>query len=133
MAEISILGSWVTGTTHAKETGINRALVFIAHAEHSAATALNSVTYGGRSMTKVVENIISSGTTRTYVAAFILNDANITAATTTTFTPTWSATPSYGTSYESVFLQNVNQSALTGATANNRDIERSYDNNFCAG
>ncbi|MGA2092466.1 MAG: CotH kinase family protein, partial [Sedimentisphaerales bacterium] len=117
----SILGSWVTGTTHAKETaGTNRALVFIGHAEHSASTALNSVTYGGCAMTKVVERVISSGTTRTYVAAFILNDAGINAATSTTFTPTWSATPSYGTAYASVFLQNVNQTTLTGANASNQ-------------
>jgi len=116
---VAIIGSWVTGTTHAKESGTNRALVFIAHAEHTGSTTLNSVTYGGRTMTKVVERIISSGTTRTYVAAFILNDADINAATNTTFTASWSATPYYGTAYESVFLQNVNQSTLTGATANN--------------
>jgi chemotaxis receptor (MCP) glutamine deamidase CheD len=115
----AIIGSWVTGTTHAKEAGTNRALVFIAHAEHTGSVALNSVKYGGRSMTKIVEKIITSGATRTYVAAFILNDAGIIAATSTTFTPSWSATPYYGTSYESVFLQNVNQWTLTGATATN--------------
>jgi hypothetical protein len=79
---------------------------------------LNSVKYGGQTMTKVVEKIISSGTTRTYVAAFILKDTGITAATNTTFTPTWSATPS-SVVYESVFLKNVNQTTLTGATASN--------------
>jgi hypothetical protein len=117
---VAILGSWLTGTTHAKETaGTNRALVFLAHAErNSSGMTLNSVTYGGRAMTKVVEKVISSGTTRTYVAAFILNDAGITAATNTTFVPTWSATPkSYA--YSSVFLKNVNQTTLTGATASN--------------
>jgi hypothetical protein len=115
---VSILGSWVTGLTHTKESGTNRALVFIAHAERSGSITLNSVTYGGRTMTKVVERIISSGTTRTYVAAFILNDAGITAATTTTFSPSWSTTPT-SSAYASVFLQNVNQSTLTGATASN--------------
>jgi hypothetical protein len=116
---VAILGSWVTGTTHAKVTGTNRALIFLAHAErNSSGITLNSVTYGGRAMTKVVEKVISSGTTRTYVAAFILNDAGINAATTTTFTPKWSATPtSYA--YSSVFLKNVNQTTLTGATASN--------------
>jgi hypothetical protein len=115
---VGILGSWVTGTSHAKESGSNRALVFIAHAERSSATTLNSVTYGGQSMTKVVDKIISSGTTRTYVAAFILNDAGITAAANTTFTPSWSAAPT-SVVYDSVFLQNVNQATLTGATASN--------------
>ncbi len=28
---INVIGSWVTGTTHAKETGTNRALIFIRH------------------------------------------------------------------------------------------------------
>jgi hypothetical protein len=119
LPEVSIKGAWVAGTTHTKESGSNRALVFIAHAEHTGSVTLNSVTYGGQTMTKVIDRIVSSGTTRTYVAAFILNDAGITAASSTTFSPSWSATPYYGTAYESVFLQNVNQSSLTGATASN--------------
>ncbi len=118
LPSVGIIGSWMTGTTHAKESGANRALVFIAHAERSSSVTLNSVTYGGRAMKKVVDKLISSGTTRTYVAAFILNDANITAATTTTFKPTWSATPS-SLVYTSVFLRDVNQPTLTGATASN--------------
>jgi fibronectin type 3 domain-containing protein len=116
---VGILGSWVTGTTHAKETGgYNRALVFVAHAKTSGVT-LNTVTYGGPSMTKVTDKIIGSGSSRAYVAAFILNDANITAATTTTFTPTWSGTAPTSVTYTSVFLQNVNQTTLVGATASN--------------
>lgn len=118
-SDVGILGSWVSGTSHTKESGTDRALVFIAHARRNStsATSLTSVTYGGRAMTKVVEKITSSATNpRIYTAAFILNEADINAATTATFTPTWSGTPSY-TAYGSVFLQNVNQSALTGATA----------------
>jgi type II secretory pathway pseudopilin PulG/regulation of enolase protein 1 (concanavalin A-like superfamily) len=118
---VNILGSWETGTTHAKESGTNRALIFTAHAEHNnaACPTITSVTYGGRTMTKIVERYQTSGTTRTYTAAFILNDADITAATTTTFTPTWSASPYYGASYYSVFLRNVDQTTLYGATASN--------------
>jgi GH35 family endo-1,4-beta-xylanase len=115
---VGILGSWATGTTHAKEPGTNRALVFIAHAERNTTSApnLTSVTYGGQAMTKVVDKAVTSGATRTYVAAFILDDAGITAATNSSFSRTWSGSPSY-TAYASVFLSNVNQSALTGATA----------------
>jgi hypothetical protein len=116
---IGIIGSWVTGTTHAKEAGTDRALVFIAHAERGGNITLNSVTYGGQTMTRVVDRIGTTGATRTYVAAFILNDAGISAATDTTFTPVWSAAPA-GYAYSSVFLQNVNQATLTGATARNR-------------
>jgi hypothetical protein len=117
ISDVGILGSWVGGTTHAKEeSGTDRALVFIAHAEHTSSVNLDSVTYGGQTMTKVVDKIVGSGSTRTYVAAFILDDAGITAATTTTFSPSWSTTPT-SSAYSSVFLTNVNQSALTGATA----------------
>jgi hypothetical protein len=116
---VGIIGSWVTGTTHAKETGTDRALVFIAHAERGSNITLNSVTYGGQPMTKIIEARNTSGTTRTCTAAFILNDADIDAATSTTFTPVWSATPT-GYAYSSVFLENVNQTTLTGATASNR-------------
>jgi hypothetical protein len=115
-SDVGTLGSWATGTTHAKEPGTDRALVFIAHARHTAATSLNSVTYGGQAMTKAVEKLTSSGSTRTYTAAFILNDAGITAASGTTFVPTWSVTPAT-TAYGSVFFANVNQSELTGAKA----------------
>jgi type II secretory pathway pseudopilin PulG len=118
---VNIIGSWGTGTTHAKESGTNRALIFTAHAEHNnaACPTITSVTYGGQTMTKIVERYQTSGTTRTYTAAFILNDADITAATTTTFTLTWSASPYYGASYYSVFLRNVDQTTLYGATASN--------------
>ncbi|MHC4396765.1 MAG: fibronectin type III domain-containing protein [Planctomycetota bacterium] len=54
--DVEIIGSWTSGTTHAEEAGTDRALIFIAHAESSADTSdLGSVTYGGQSMTKVVE------------------------------------------------------------------------------
>ncbi|MHC4397275.1 MAG: right-handed parallel beta-helix repeat-containing protein, partial [Planctomycetota bacterium] len=54
--DVEIIGSWTSGTTHAEESGTDRALIFIAHAESSADTSdLGSVTYGGQSMTKVVE------------------------------------------------------------------------------
>jgi hypothetical protein len=119
---VNIIGSWLTSGAphvHAKETGTNRALVFLAHAEHNGTTSLTSVTYGGQTMTKVVEVVNSSGTTRTYTAAFILDEAGINAATTTTFTPIWSTAPT-SFAYASVFLQNVNQTTLTGATASNQ-------------
>jgi fibronectin type 3 domain-containing protein len=114
---VEIIGSWVTGTTHAIEAGNNRALVFVAHAKSSSGTSsLTGVTYGGRTMTKITDKIIGNSSSRAYVAAFILNDANINAATSTTFTPTWTSEPGSIT-YTSVFLQNVNQTTLVGATA----------------
>jgi hypothetical protein len=123
ITDVNILGSWVSGTSHTKENGTNRALVFTAHVENGATISLTSVTYGGQQMTKVIDRIVSSGTTVTYayVVAYILNEAGVAAATSNTFTPTWSATPS-AVGYASVFLQNVNQTTLIGATDGNTTI-----------
>jgi Tfp pilus assembly protein PilE len=120
---VGILGSWVTGTTHAREAGTNRALIFIAHAEDNddPSIVLSSVSYGGRAMTKVMERVAGgvSPSSRTYVAVFRLNEAGVAAATSSTFSlVTWNQTPD-DASYESVFLQNVNQTTPVGATANN--------------
>jgi hypothetical protein len=118
--EVSIIGSWVTGLTHAKETGTNRELIFIAHAERTSTSAfgLNSVTYGGQTMTKIIDMNVGSTGSRVCVSAFRLGEAGVTAATSGTFTTTWSATPS-STAYASVFLQNVNQAVPIGASARN--------------
>jgi hypothetical protein len=119
--DVNILGSWATGTSHAKEIGYNRALIFVAHEESiSGAPTLTTVTYGGQTMTKVVERTAASGYGN-YVAAFILNEAGVAAASSSTFTPTWSATTS-SVAYASVFLQNVDQTALFGATDSNGTI-----------
>ncbi len=118
---VELAGSWLTGTTHAKENGINRALIFIAHEESTAGDPhLTSVTYGGQTMTKVIEanavNIYGN-----YVAAYILTEAGVAAATSSTFVPTWSATTS-SVSYSSVFLANVNQTTSIGASAKNTTV-----------
>jgi|GEM_PF-2006609 len=115
---IEILGSWATGTTHAKEAGGNRALIFIAHAEHSTTLTLNSVTYGGQAMTPIISRTTGGTGYQSYVAAYILSEAGVAAASTSTFTPTWNVTPE-NVSYASVFLQNVNQTTPIGATASN--------------
>jgi hypothetical protein len=115
--DANIIGSWLTGTTHAKETGTNRVLVFIAHGElASAAMSLSSVTYGGQSMTKVIEYNYNVASGNAYAGAFILNEAGITATTSSTFTATWSGTTPSGYGYSSAFFTNVNQTTTTGAT-----------------
>lgn len=114
---VEILGSWATGTSHTKESGTNRALVFTAHVEEAGAISLDSVTYGGQPMTKVIEEI--TGTSyQAYVVAYILDEAGIAAASGDTFVPSWSTTPD-NVSYDSVFLSNVDQTTPVGATAGN--------------
>ena len=117
--DIEILGSWVTGTTHAKEAGYNRALIFIANAEAST-TYLTSVTYGEQAMTRVIDVNVGSSI-RNNAAAFILNEAGVAAATNGTFVPTWSATPS-SVAYASVFLSNVDQTTPIGVKDSNSTI-----------
>ncbi|MBN1392263.1 MAG: endo-1,4-beta-xylanase [Sedimentisphaerales bacterium] len=113
--DVEILGSWVSGTSHTKESGSNRALIFIAHAEYTASMNLTSVTYGGQAMTKVMDYNYNAASGWAYAAAFILKESGVAAASGSTFTATWSATPgAYG--YSSVFLGNVNQTTSTGAT-----------------
>jgi GH35 family endo-1,4-beta-xylanase len=122
-ADIVLLGSWVSDATHAKENGYSRALILIAHEESTTGNpALTSVTYGGQPMTKVIEvNAVTTGGFGNYVAAFILNEAGVAAATNSTFVPTWSATTS-SVAYASAFFSNANQTTLIGATARNSTI-----------
>jgi len=115
LSQVGILGSWEVGTDHTKEPGTNRALVFIAHGEMDGIMNLTSVTYGGQSMTKVVERNYSA-TIEAYVVAYILDEAGVAAATNGTFSPTWSTTPTE-VKYASVFLSGVEQTDLTGDSA----------------
>ncbi len=110
--DVEIIGSWEMGTTHTKESGTDRALVFIAYAEHSGAIDLTSVTYGGQLMDLVIDEVVGTSS-RAYVAAYILDKAGIEAATNDTFVPTWNTTPD-DVGYTSVFLQDVNQIAPIG-------------------
>jgi len=115
--DVEIIGDWETGTSHTKEPGVNRALLFIAHSEEEGTISLNSVTYGGQSMTKVTDEVVGT-TFRAYVSAYILDEAGIAAATSGTFSPTWSTQPD-NVSYGSVFLENANQTTPVGPNDTN--------------
>ena len=113
-AEVRILGSWVSGTSHTKEPGYNRALLFTAHAEDwNTDMDLSSVSYGGQPMMKICERNVGTDA-RAYVVAYILDEAGIAAATGNIFTPTWVSPPDRTPAYSSVFLENVDQLALFG-------------------
>ncbi|MHC4396769.1 MAG: DNRLRE domain-containing protein [Planctomycetota bacterium] len=117
--DVEIIGSWLSGTSHTEESGTNRVLVFTAHVEDNDTDMnLTSVTYGGQSMTKVVEQNVGSGY-RAYVVAYVLDEAGINAASGSDFVPTWAQSPSRSPGFSSVFLQNVSQTASTGASAGN--------------
>ena len=114
--DVNIIGSWVSGTTHAKETGTSRALIFIAHGELTSAMNLSSVTYGGQAMTKVVDINYNAASGWAYTAAYILKETGVAAATSGTFVPSWSGTAPSAVGYSSVFFSNVDQTTSVGAT-----------------
>jgi hypothetical protein len=117
---VTILGSFVSGTTHTAEAGSKRALIFTAHTEDDNTDMnLTSVTYGGQPMTKVIERNVGTTDYRSYVVAYVLSEDGISKATGSNFVVTWAQTPFRTPAYSSVFLGNVNQTALTGATAAN--------------
>lgn len=116
---VAKIGSWTSELTHQAESGSNRALILTAHVEdNDADMSLNSVTYGGQSMTKIVERETQESSNRAYVVAYILDEEGINNATGDTFSPSWSSNPDK-VGYSSVFLQNVNQDDLTGSSAGN--------------
>jgi len=115
--DVEITGSWDTGLSHTKETGTNRALLFIAHVEEAGSINLSSVTYGSQPMTKIIDEIVGSSY-QAYVVAYILDEAGIAAASDSTFVPSWSTTPD-NVAYSSVFLSNVDQTTPVGVTDSN--------------
>jgi len=121
--DIEILGSWETDTSHVKESGINRALILIAHVEEEGSISLDSVTYGGQAMTKITEEVVGTSF-QAYVVAYVLNEVGINASTSDMFSPSWSTTPD-NVSYASVFLGNVNQIAPIGAYDENNSTSGS--------
>ena len=110
---VAIAGSWTSGTSHAAESGSDRLLVLTAHVEHSSNISLNSVSYGGQSMTKVYEESANTGYVA-YTAVFVLNESGISAASNSTFSASWSTSPVQNPGYTSVFLTGVNQSSPIG-------------------
>jgi len=114
--DVEIIGSWGTGTSHTKESGTNRALIFVAHVEDDdGAINPTSATYGGQSMTKVIDEEVGTGF-RAYVVAYILNETGVAAATNSNFVIDWGSNPPDIAAYSSVFLQNVDHADLYGAS-----------------
>lgn len=114
---VQILSPWQAGLSHPMPAGTNRLLLFTAHAERSGSLSLTSVTYGGVPMIKIAEREHGS-TTRIYAAAFLLDEAGLTAASSDTFVPTWSATPG-SVGYASAFLTSIHPDAPVSFSAVN--------------
>ncbi|MHC5075892.1 MAG: hypothetical protein ACYTFM_05645, partial [Planctomycetota bacterium] len=115
---VQLLGdpNWIQGTTHTAEDGNDRGLIFTAHVkDNDGSIDLTSVTYGGQSMTKVIEKA-SVSTSQAYAVAYFLDEADIAAASGSTFVPTWAETPD-NVGYSSAFFSGVDQVNPLGYTA----------------
>ncbi len=123
-AEVAIVGSWTSGLSHAVESGTNRVLLFTAHVENNGTISLDSVTYGGQPMTRIID-FEQGSNHRAYTAAFILDEAGIAAATNSSFSPSWSSSTTRTPGYSSVFLTGVDQANMIndwdGSGANSQD------------
>jgi hypothetical protein len=118
-AQVTIVGEWVEGLTHAAPAGTDRLLVFIAPAEDDDDSPTVTVTYGGQTMTPVIEQSqIGDDLVSADVFAFILNESGIAAASGDNFDPTWTGLIDLEhASYISVFLSGVNQDDPIGASS----------------
>lgn len=95
-------------------SGSNRLLLFSAHAEDNTEDlSLNAVTYGGQPMTKITEESIQESNMRAYVVTYMLDEAGIANASSSTFATSWTGTPDE-VQYVSGFLENVNQANPIG-------------------
>ena len=112
------VGSWLSGLNHTVEPGANRVLVVTAHVEdNDGVPNLAGVTYGGRAMTKIIEQSVGSRT-RAYVVAYILKEAGIAAASNGAIVPTWTEKPDK-VAYSSIFFANVDQVTPIGMSDSN--------------
>ncbi|MHC4152723.1 MAG: CotH kinase family protein, partial [Planctomycetota bacterium] len=127
---VQLLGdpNWIAGTTHTVEDGNDRGLIFTAHADDDDGSLdLASVTYGGQSMTKVIEQEVGN-TTRNYVVAYFLDEAGITAAVGNTFSVSWGGNSPDSAGYSSAFFSSVDQTNPLGyALSNSLPTGADYD------
>ena len=109
---ISLIGSWGTGTSHTAPAGSDRALIFVAGCEvWGQEPTMTSVTYGGQSLTRINDVRIHTDN-HGHVEIWMLDEAGITAASGTTFVPTWNVSCD-GTAYSHAFFSNVHQTNPT--------------------
>ncbi|REJ97104.1 MAG: hypothetical protein DWQ35_02475 [Planctomycetota bacterium] len=108
-ADVSPITSWTTGTTGPSRTtsGDDRLLIFTAGMEDGATETVTSVTYGGQALTEIIGQTTGSGF---YGGAqiFYLDEAGISAATSNTFSVTWSGNVNVSF-YAARMYENVDQ------------------------
>ena len=110
------VGTWTTGLTHTVGAGNDRLLVFMAGYEGSANVLINTVTYGGRSLTRINGTVIG---TADRIELWYLAETGIVAATNTTFVVTYSGTTPAAQHFAAATIKNVDQTTPVAASAVN--------------
>lgn len=117
-ANVAVLDNWTVGLTKTISAGTNRMLMVIVNQENGGGVSrtLTSLTYGGQAMTRYTQQTVGT--------AFIgktdvwrLNEAGITAATSTTLVPTFdlAVTLENIETFSSATFANVDQISSFGA------------------
>ncbi|MCC6371702.1 MAG: hypothetical protein IT236_11905 [Bacteroidia bacterium] len=136
-AQIAFANGWNSTTSAPNVTtaaaGSNRLLLYIITYEDDDNTNdVTSVTYGGQSMTQIVQtSTFTGGGSQSRVEMWSLNNTGITAATHTTFIPVFSIsnpTTSHGYYTMAVTLTGVNQSTPVCTTGTGQRLTSSTVN-----
>ena len=108
--DVQILDPWTIGTTHTASAGLNRLLLVAVYGEDTlVADSVNTVTWGGQTLTEIDEVIVGGGFSNIIWLGY-LDETGIAAAAGNTIIATWSGLPPDGTiSYSAVTLENVDQ------------------------
>ena len=112
---VTILDAWTTGTTYAVSAGTDRLLLVGVYGEDSGAIAsINTVTWGGQTLTEIGEATVGTGYSNLVWMGY-LNDSGIAAASGSTIVATWSGTtPNESVLYAAVTLDTVDQTTPIG-------------------
>ncbi len=119
----TLAGSWQTGLTHTAGAGANRALVFVASNEEQSipSPTLTGVTYGGQALTLVIADQVASGGIEVRIEVWMLDEAGLAAASSSTIVPSWTAAPDTPLYSHAVFA-NIDQTSPIGDTTTGSTI-----------
>ena len=104
------VSAWTTGLTHIAGAGNDRLLVFMIGHEDNQDVLVNTVTYGGRSLTRV-NGTVAGTSSRVRIELWYLNETGITAATNGTFVVTYNGGTPNTQHFAAATFRNVDQSA----------------------
>ncbi|MBK8340561.1 MAG: T9SS type A sorting domain-containing protein [Flavobacteriales bacterium] len=119
--DVALLDGWTSGLTKTVSAGTDRCLVVIHAAENGTTRQdITAMTYGGRNMTQLTEVTIGGAATfSAHLEAWILLDAELALAGSTTIVPTYAAGATlieYCNTFSAAVFQNVDQLIPASAT-----------------